>query len=76
MFQDTDNHLAFLVFREKSDVNFNRVSLVYHCSTSDDTDLGSISVHCDRLKLHDIVLDFKCFNSRSKFQIWSLLRWH
>lgn len=54
IFQGTD-FLAFLFFREKSDVISNRVSLVYYCSTSDDTDLGSISVHCDQLQLQDIV---------------------
>ena len=55
IFQNTNYLLAFLVFHEKSDVISNRVSLVYHCSTSEDTDLGSISVHCDQLQLHDIV---------------------
>ena len=55
IFQNTNYLLAFLFFHEKADVISNRVSLAYHCSTSEDTDLGSISVHCDQLQLHDIV---------------------
>ena len=43
---------------------FNRVSLVYHCSKSDYTDLGSINVDSDRLQLHDIIVyGLMCFNS-------------
>ena len=64
IFSETLIPLAFSIFHEKSDVIFNRVSLVYHCSKSDYTDLGSINVDSDRLQLHDIIVyGLMCFNS-------------